>query len=63
MDGQLEYAKLLHGAGHGVALRKPSLDVEVGDLCYWDPEGKATRILNVFDNREVFRFVTRVYLF
>lgn len=53
MDAQLEYSRLLHDSGHGIALRKPVQDIDVGDLCYWSPEGKAVRILNVFDNRQV----------
>jgi hypothetical protein len=53
MEEQLEYARLLYGNGHGIALRKPTHDVDVGDLCYWNPEGKAVRILNIFDNRQV----------
>jgi hypothetical protein len=53
MEEQLEYSRLLHGSGHGIALRKPTQDIEVGDICYWNPDGKATRILNVFDNKQV----------
>ena len=53
MEEQLEYARLLHGSGHGIALRKPTHDVEVGDVCYWSSEGKATRILNIFENIQV----------
>lgn len=54
MEAQLEYSRLLHGSGYGIALRKPSHDINVGDLCYWSPDGKASRILNVFDNKQVF---------
>ena len=53
MDAQLKYAKLLHASNYGIALKKPCYDVNVGDLCYWDQEGKATRILNIFDNDQV----------
>lgn len=53
MEKQQEYARLLHGSGFGIALWKPTHDVDVGDLCYWSPDGKATRILNIFDNKEV----------
>ena len=53
MEEQSEYARLLHPNGHGIALRNPTHDIDVGDLCYWSPEGKATRILNVFDNVQV----------
>lgn len=53
MEAQLEYSRLLHGSGHGIALRKAPHDINVGDLCYWTPEGKACRILNIFDHREV----------
>ena len=54
MEAQFEYSRLLHGSGHGIALRKPTHDINVGDLCYWTQDGKATRILNVFDNKQVF---------
>ena len=53
MEAQLQYSRLLHGNGHGIALRKPTHAIDVGDLCYWSPDGKATRILNVFDNKQV----------
>jgi hypothetical protein len=53
MDEQLAYSKLLHATGHGIALRRPSQEVDVGDLCHWDPDGKPMRILNVFENKEV----------
>jgi hypothetical protein len=53
MEEQQEYARLLNGSGLGIALRRPTHDVDVGDLCYWSPDGKATRILNIFDNKEV----------
>jgi hypothetical protein len=57
MDEQLAYSKLLHHTGNGLALKKPVQDVDVGDLCYW-ADGVATRILNVFDNKEVYSFPT-----
>jgi len=57
MDAQLQYSKLLHASNYGIALRKPSYDISVGDLCYWDQEGKATRILNIFDNYQVCHFL------
>ena len=53
MDEQLEFSRLLYNSVSGVALRKPTHGIDVGDLCYWSPEGKATRILNVFDNAQV----------
>ena len=53
MDQQLEFARLLRPSGHGIALRKPTTDINVGDICYWTPDGKATRILNIFDNKDV----------
>jgi hypothetical protein len=56
MEEQQEYARMLHGSGHGIALRQPTHDVDVGDLCYWSPNGRATRILNIFDNKEVRSF-------
>ena len=53
MDQQLEFARLLQPSGNGIALRKPTLDIDVGDICYWTPEGKASRILNIFENKQV----------
>lgn len=53
MEQQIAYSKLLHGSGHGIALKHPTQDIDVGDLCYWDSNGKAVRILNVFDNEKV----------
>jgi hypothetical protein len=53
MDEQVDYSRLLHGSGHGIALRKTT-DIDIGDICYWNPDGRATKILNVFDNAEVF---------
>lgn len=53
MDEQGAFSQLLYGNGHGVALRHPTQEIDVGDLCYWDADGRATRILNVFDNKEV----------
>jgi len=54
MDEQRAFSQLLYGNGHGIALRHPTQDIDVGDLCYWDADGRATRILNVFDNTEVY---------
>ena len=59
MDDQREYARLLHGTGYGIALRQPTHDIDVGDICYWSPNGKATRILNVFDNKDVLSLPNR----
>jgi elongation factor P hydroxylase len=56
MDEQVDYSRLLHGSGHGIALRKATTDIDVGDLCYWNPDGRATKILNVFDNAEVYPY-------
>jgi len=53
MDQQLEFARLLLPSGNGIPLRKPTHDIDVGDICYWSPEGKASRILNIFDNKQV----------
>jgi hypothetical protein len=53
MDEQLAFARLLKYSGQGIALCRPSQDVDVGDICYWDSNGTATRILNVFENGEV----------
>jgi len=53
MDQQLEFARLLQPSGNGIAILKATHDIDVGDICYWTPEGKATRILNIFDNRQV----------
>ena len=53
MEEQREYARLLHSSGHGIALRQPTHDIDVGDICYWSAQGKALRILNVFDNKDV----------
>jgi hypothetical protein len=53
MEAQLEYSRLLHSSGYGIALRRPSTEVDVGDLCYWNRDGEATRILNIFENRDV----------
>lgn len=47
------FSKLLQDAGEGIALCRPTQDIDVGDICYWDSNGSATRILNVFENREV----------
>jgi len=56
MEEQHEYARLLSGSGHGLALKQPTYDVDVGDICYWSPTGKAIRILNIFDNKDVSSF-------
>lgn len=53
MEEQLAFARLLKESGQGIALCRPTQDVDVGDVCYWDSNGTATRILNVFENREV----------
>jgi len=53
MEDQLEFARLLYGNGHGLGLKKATHDVEVGDICYWTPEGKACKMLNIFDNAQV----------
>ena len=53
MEEQLQFARLLHGSGHGIALRNPTHGVDVGDLCYWSPDGRASKILNIFDNKQV----------
>jgi hypothetical protein len=58
MEKQQEYARLLHGSGLGIGLWKPTYDIDVGDICYWSPDGKATRILNIFDNKEVLAIPT-----
>jgi len=53
MEEQLVFSKLLQEAGEGIALCRPTQDIDVGDICYWDSNGRATRILNVFENQEV----------
>lgn len=57
MDEQHAFSRLLHSSGHGIALRHPTQEIEVGDVCYWDADGTATRIFNVFDNAEVLTVV------
>jgi aspartokinase len=52
-DETEEYARILRESGHGIALRKPTCDVDVSDLCYWSPEGEAARVFNIFDNKQV----------
>jgi len=53
MAEQQEFAKLLYSRGLGIALRRPTQEIDVGDVCYWDTDGSAVRILNVFDNADV----------
>jgi hypothetical protein len=53
MEQQIAFSKLLHGSGHGIALKHPTQEIDIGDVCYWDADGKAVRILNVFDNTKV----------
>ena len=53
MDEQQAFSQLLHNSGYGIALRHPTQEIDVGDVCYWDADGTATRIFNVFDNAEV----------
>jgi hypothetical protein len=53
MDEQQAFSSLLYGSGHGIALRNPTQEIDVGDVCYWDMDGTATRIFNVFDNTVV----------
>jgi hypothetical protein len=54
MKEQLSFSELLKSNGLGIALRKPTQDINVGDVCYWDAKGTATKILNVFENKAVF---------
>jgi len=53
MDEQHAFAQLLFDSGHGIALLRPTQELDVGDVCYWDTDGTAVRILNIFDNKEV----------
>ena len=53
MDEQQAFSRLLYSSGHGIALRRPSQEIDVGDVGYWDTDGKATRIFNAFENAEV----------
>jgi hypothetical protein len=53
MVTQMKYSKHLFSSNYGIALIKPSDVISVGDLCFWDKEGRATRILNIFDNHQV----------
>ena len=53
MKEQQSFSELLQNNGHGIALRHPTQEINVGDICYWDEKGTATRILNVFDNSDV----------
>jgi serine/threonine protein kinase len=53
METQIKYSKLLHPNNLGIALKYPSDNINVGDLCFWDEHGKAVRILNIFDNHKV----------
>jgi thioredoxin-like negative regulator of GroEL len=55
MDAQVKYSQLLLASNYGIALIRPSDYVTAGDVCFWDQQGKATRILNVFDNHQVHR--------
>jgi hypothetical protein len=52
METQIHYSNLLHGSNLGIALENPRDDIDVGDLCAWD-DGKAVRVLNIFENQEV----------
>jgi hypothetical protein len=63
MDAQVKYSSLLLASNYGIALKKPSYDITVGDVCFWDQEGKATRILNVFDNHQVQLTACALFLF
>ena len=53
MEEQLDFARILYDSSYGIALRKPAQEIDVGDICYWTPDGRASRILNVFDNKQV----------
>jgi len=53
MKEQQSFSELLQNNGHGIALRNPTQEINVGDICYWDEKGTATRILNVFENSDV----------
>jgi hypothetical protein len=53
MKEQQSFSELLQNNGHGIALRHPTQEINVGDICYWDEKGTATRILNVFENSDV----------
>jgi len=55
MEAQIQYASLLahHSPNLGTAILK-SVQFKLGDLCYWDEDGSPIRILNVFENSEVF---------
>jgi hypothetical protein len=48
-----KYSEILYPRNYGIALKNPSDDISVGDLCFWDLHSKATRILNIFENQEV----------
>jgi len=54
MDEQQAFAQLLFDSKHGIALRRPTQELDVGDVCYWDNDGTAVRILNIFENSEVY---------
>lgn len=62
MKEQLSFSELLQKNPHGVALRNPTQEVDVGDICYWDAKGTATRILNIFDNSDVRSLIARSML-
>jgi hypothetical protein len=53
MDDQQAFSELLSNTGFGIALRHPTQGIDVGDVCYWDADGAATRILNIWENKEV----------
>jgi hypothetical protein len=52
MEEQQAFSRMLYSSGHGIALRHPTQEINVGDVCYWE-DGIATRIFNVFDNKDV----------
>jgi len=53
MKEQQSFSELLQKNAYGIALRHPTQEIDVGDICYWDAKGAATRILNIFENRDV----------
>jgi len=54
MEEQQAFAQLLFDSSHGIALLRPTQELDVGDVCYWDTDGTAVRILNIFENKEVY---------